>query len=365
MGAIRLGAWPLFVFAVGCGRIRADPDADGDSDVDSDSDSDSGSDTGVEARPGAVDVVLVIDGVSALLDEQDLLAAGLPAFVDSLTSGATHAPATDLHLGVLSADVGANGIPGCTDVGDGGILLHAPNPADPDCSAGYPPWLAWQEGAPAAGEDFACIAVIGEGRCGWEQPFASVSLAVGQNAEPGGPNAGFVREGAVHAVALLDDEDDCSVADEEIWTLGSPLNLRCSQEADRLVSIDSFVEDLFALEPGHAERVVFLGIGGIPAWAVLDDATIATAPIQDAAVFEEILDDPLMVPTLDAYGNALEPVCETARGRGFPSPRVVQTARAIDAAGGAGLVHSICADSYDVALRAMAEEIGRRLDEAG
>ena len=88
---------------------------------------------------------------------------------------------------------------------------------------------------------FACIAALGESGCGFEQPLAAISRALGADGRPPpAENQGFLRPDAYLLVVLLSNEDDCSVPsgsplfDTRTNTnlasvLGPPGNFRCNE----------------------------------------------------------------------------------------------------------------------------------------
>ena len=146
----------------------------------------------------------------------------------------------DLHLGVVSTNLGATGkfVPSCSEVGDNGLLSHAATGSD--CAADYPAFLTYREGddATALAASFACVAVLGTNGCGYEQPLEAALKALWPSSDPtisflgdtyanslgqaDRGNGGFLRRGgdspATLAIVVVSDEDDCSVPDTWIWT---------------------------------------------------------------------------------------------------------------------------------------------------
>lgn len=168
----------------------------------------------VEAN--GIDILFVIDNSGSMREEQASLAANFNRFVNILEQIDGGLP--DIHIGVISADIGAGpyGIQGCNGSGDNGILQNAPvggaceTPTDPYISdfrsedgssrvTNYTGTLA---------DTFACIAELGTTGCGFEQPLEAMRRALnGSNSQ----NAGFLRDDAALAVVIITDEDDCSV----------------------------------------------------------------------------------------------------------------------------------------------------------
>lgn len=220
-----------------------------------------------------VDLLFVIDNSNSMREEQAALSAQFERIVGALTSGqlpdgTTFPAVTDLHLGVVSTDMGLPGVPtrealGCSEdsvkpLGDDGVLQHSPNLAaapSQGCPGDYStPFLSFAvSGVPPIDElaasqlapQLACIAALGTTGCGFEQQLESGLRALwpsnnlihgrepvpplalerpfidgerfGQG-EPAGANAGFLRNDISTGLSLLvvvhlSDEDDCSSHD--------------------------------------------------------------------------------------------------------------------------------------------------------
>ena len=194
------------------------------------------------AGPLAVDLLFVIDNSPSMGAKQDGLAASFPALLDGLATALGGTP--DLHVGVISTDLGI--APYSTDTcsvqGDDGALLGSS--ATASCTVAPEPFIIdVDDGAGgrrtnytgAIGDTFSCLARLGTGGCGFEQPLASMKRAL-DGEVPG--NAGFLRPGAFLAVVILSDEDDCSAADPGVFdtsqdSLDAPLgpfsSFRCAE----------------------------------------------------------------------------------------------------------------------------------------
>lgn len=167
-----------------------------------------------------LDVLFVIDNSGGIGEEQALLTAVFPQFVDALASAPGGLP--NLHLGVVSADVGAGGQPvvACDGDGDDGLLQSQPwNDCEPPMGR-FIRDIANADGTRAANyagtlaDAFGCIARLGTSGCGFEQPLESMKRALeGSNPE----NLGFARPNAYLAVVFISTEDDCSAFDPAIF----------------------------------------------------------------------------------------------------------------------------------------------------
>jgi hypothetical protein len=375
-----------------------------------------------------VDLLFVVDDSESMREEQAALRAQFPKLIRVLTSGDrddggdTHdfTPPKDLHLGVVSTDLGLGGFDdalhsGCSDLGDDGRLLHAPSPELSACAPSYPPFLSFHSGVddPATtAHDFACIASLGTDGCGFEQQLESMLKALWPSDDPRvtfvpdhagfgasgqgdavmggrpGANAGFLRSDAVRgpsllAVVIVTDEEDCSSRDlthllpdglldpadaDQSTVLAQGRNVRCQLNQQNLYETVRYVNALRALRPGRDDLVVFAAIAGVPPDSVAEvPDDFAHDEVARARFYAGILDHPAMQPTVDTRGtdtpadDTIRPSCETSFGRAFPPRRIVQVAEGF---GASGMVQSICQDDFGPAMDAIASLISKPF-EAG
>ena len=361
----------------GDGDADSDADTDGDTDGDGDTDADGDGD----ADPGVtVDILMMVDNSPSMAEEQSNLTGSLRQLLEALTDPPDEDQdgqldyrfVTDLHLGVISSDMGSGGydVAGCPnpDGGDAGALRHEPSPDLPRCDPAYPSFLTYEVRQPDLGidDDFTCIATLGTGGCGFEQPLWAIVAALDPEFSGGGANAGFVRDRAALAIVILSDEDDCSAADEGLYDvadlfLGNP-NTRCSEHPEMLLPLDDLASAVVALKP-DPHRVNLVAIVGVPAPLVeLSPARLRAREIQTDADFARILDDPSMEVALDPDnpGN-LSPSCdEPDLGRAFPPQRIVGTLRQAHQRGAGAVAQSICQADYSGAMQALARMVGAR-----
>jgi hypothetical protein len=168
-----------------------------------------------------VDILFMVDNSLSMAPIQQQLAAGFEAFgqvLDGLPGGTP-----DLHIGVVSSDMGAGvGIQACDGNGHGGVLQHTARGTCTDTTLhGGATYIAVRTD-PSTGQQiknydastltevFTCIANIGDTGCGFEQPLLSVVRALGGDGDQPAENAGFLRPDAFLAVILITNEDDCS-----------------------------------------------------------------------------------------------------------------------------------------------------------
>lgn len=324
----------------------AGEDAGGDS---ADADEDAG--PGSCAPPtDLLDLLFVVDNSNSMFEEQASLVDGLDTLFDELAERGL-----DVRVGIITSDMGIGmSIFTCeSERGDDGVLRRAGNTDITGCDEVYPRFIDFDaESAETASADVACVAQIGTGGCGFEQPLEAVLKAVtpatsdirfqGDTTGHGdGLNTGLVRDDAALAVVLVTDENDCSASDLELFdpeseTYDSPeLNLRCFIYPDALHPVNRYVEGLMELK-GDARRIAFVSIAGIP----VDLAT------SEVPVFADILTDPRMEERPNPENpTQLTPSCNVAgRGLAFPPRRLVEVAQDASEAGIQVGLRSICED---------------------
>jgi len=317
-----------------------------------------------------LDLLLMIDNSSSMAEEQASLAAALPELIEEL---ATHY--TSMQVGVITSDMGVGGftVPTCVnrDFGDDGLLRTLGQTADPDCMATYPRFMAWQAGGSLSSADFAsqlgCVAVAGNGGCGFEQQLEAVLKALTPSTSPirfhddttghgDGANSAFVRTDSILATILLTDEEDCSAADPELFdptssTYGpTELNLRCFNHPEAVHPVSRFTNGLKALR-ADPQDVIFAAIAGVPTDLVSDPTAID---------YDAILSDGRMIETIDPdMTNRLLPSCNVEGvGVAFPPRRIVQVAQSF---GSNGVVQSICQEDYTPVVDAILQRVAVRV----
>jgi hypothetical protein len=290
-----------------------------------------------------VDILFVIDNSGSMKEEQAKLLNELPRMVTILTSGdmnpddginpaADFPPVKDLHVGVVSTDMGLPGIKmspdpenKCVNYGDDGKFLHQANVAgDPNLvcpgsgtGGGYPLFLSFVEGnnVETFANDFQCITALGTGGCGFEMqleaPLKALWPANPENLseEQAGQNIKFFDDTAPYgderhrdflrgtlyhstqsdqlsllAIIIVTDEEDCSAGAQGNLDFlehpnsappnikDQPLNLRCYYDTNNRFPTERYVNAFRALRPGYEQLVVFAAIVGIPNVPELDPA---------------------------------------------------------------------------------------------
>jgi hypothetical protein len=380
-----------------------------------------------------IDLLFMVDNSGSMREEQAALKAEFPNLIRVLTSGdidptddvpSNFPPVTDMHLGVVSSDLGLsgiNGIPLCMGLGSDGTM------ADVRTCAPGSPFPRFLEFSPSEGEDavalgqqlateFGCVADLGTMGCGFEQQLENTLKAVwpadntdvwflpdpmnfggmGQGG-PSGANGDFIRNDpndglSLIAIILVTDEEDCSsgnmshfrpdngtlAADDPLKQQG--LNTRCFYEAmlDRDTALDGiqnnlygpgrYVQALRALRPGNEKLVIFAAIAGVPPELVeesdLNNVNFGE-PAQANAFYDSILADSRMIEAVSDRGTA-----EVADDNLVPSCDRGENAKAypprriIEVArgfGANGIVQSICQDKFTPAINQIIKVIAKQL----
>lgn len=361
--------------------------------------SDTGSDAGAVDALGALpdagppppptdqlDLLFVIDDENSTTTEQVTLALAMPRLLAGLTSGdldgdgtPDREPFTSLHFGVVTPDMGVQGIPmiGHCEVplGDDGLLQTDAHPISAsECALTYPSIQIWEAGGARtpddAAADLGCVVRVGEPGCPFqnalESPLKALSVgmatawtAPGYLAPSfyGGPphgdreSDGFVRPDSILAVVILSDVDDCSARDASVYdpnstTYTGSLGTRCFRyEAEALHPVSRYVDGLLQLRR-HPSRLAFFVIAGVPR----DLVPAPGAPIPwDTLAGDASVRDPRLTPTIDAMlmSNALAISCEDVhQGVARPPDRILRTARGLAERGARVGVGSICQPDY-------------------
>ncbi|MBX3273713.1 MAG: hypothetical protein KF729_25840 [Sandaracinaceae bacterium] len=333
------------------------------------------------ASAGApVDILFMVDNSNSMAEEQASLAASLPRFVRVLTTGDLDGdgrpdatPARDLQLGVITSDMGVGGfiVPTCNDpaFGDDGILRTQGRTDLPGCRATYPAILRFDPAGTVSpadfARDFACVATVGTGGCGFEQQLEASLKAVTPSTSAtrffrdttghgDGANAGFLRAGSIFVNVLLTDEEDCSSAmpavfDPASTTYTADLNLRCFTYPETMHPLSRYVDGLLAVRR-EPRDLVYAPIVGIP--VDLEGASYAA-----------MLADPRMTERVDpSFPHRLAASCDVpGRGTAFPPRRIVRAAEALERRGASTVVGSICQESYDGTVTAILSRVLARL----
>ena len=328
-----------------------------------------------------VDVLVVVDNSGSMSAEQSMLRDAFPGLIASIlnppidpgTGKRVHPPVRDLHIGVVSTDMGVGGydVQTCDEpmIGDDGILQHMPRGAD--CSPSYPTFLSYQIGETeepyiemvnAMAQDFGCLAVLGTSGCGFEQQLEAAWKALMIHSQTGGANAGFLRQDSILVILFVTDEEDCSAQDMTIFDIASlpySINLQCYYQKGKLQSIDRYYNDLSSLRASAANLLLGFIVGVPPGDPMCEGRGDAIGECLSVAAMQEVV---------RADGELLEYSCKhpvdctppnppdagSCSSEAFPAIRFVQLAQQF---GDNAVVQSICTDSFAPAVAALTERL--------
>jgi hypothetical protein len=174
----------------------------------------------------SLDLLFVVDNSNSMGPKQQWLLSYFPNLIQPLKDLPV---GVDLHVGIVTTDFGAGVFapPSCNATqGDQGALQNRPLGTSCTQAALDNPddrFLSYSTvalgGATAnftgdVGDAFTCYAAVGTGKCGYEQPLASLQAALDGCTSAGGCvqslNEGFLREDAYLAVVILTDGHECS-----------------------------------------------------------------------------------------------------------------------------------------------------------
>jgi hypothetical protein len=177
-----------------------------------------------------LDVVFMVDNSPSMQPVQQRLVAQFPSFMTPLkavpTPDSSGVALPDIHVGVISSDTGPGKFQdtaNCHFGGDNGQFqfrargtctqspLHTTPTQQTFLSASANQTVTNYDGD--ISDAFGCIAALGDKGCGFEGQLKSVRWSLDPVNPPGG-NEGFLREDATLAVVLITNEDDCSVPDD-------------------------------------------------------------------------------------------------------------------------------------------------------
>lgn len=237
----------------------------------------------VERAP--IDLLLVVDRTPSMADQADDLRANLRAFATVLSS--IGGGLSDLHLAVITTDLGGVGVPGCTARGDAGAFVDAQR-------CGIDGTFLRDDGRGGRNHDgfadaFACLGEPPLSTCPVNQPFAAIIAALDGSVAR---NDGFRRPHAQLTLVIISDSDDCSLLDPDALAgvTGEPaVDYTCHTLGPSLADLDATLQYL---------RTTVEGARGLLLATITGSADVRIGP-----------------------GPSLAPVCDGARIAG-PAPRL-------------------------------------------
>src|SRR5215471_1284862 len=218
-----------------------------------------------------IDILFMVDNSLSMQPLIAKLTQNFPVFMTVLQNLPSGLP--NVHIAVVSSDLGAggwSGIPQCAIGGDGGqfqdqVGAGTTEPGGMICTttglnSGQHFFSNVNKVANYMGTietDFGCVASLGDHGCGFEHQLQSVVRALNADGQ-GLPanNAGFLRPNAYLAIILLTNEDDCSAPpDTDLFDTNS------KSIADTFGPLQSYLSNQYVHvrsrdarpRPGHAD----------------------------------------------------------------------------------------------------------------
>ncbi|HEY0191025.1 MAG TPA: hypothetical protein VGC42_07860 [Kofleriaceae bacterium] len=285
--------------------------------------------------PTALDVLFVIDDSPSMADQQANLAAAFATFSEALQVLPGGMP--DLHLGVVTTDLGTTGAldatpgPAIGTAGMGGCAANGK--AGALRTGGAPITGAYLSDVAAAGgarttnypadktlaDMFALMAKAGDGGCGFEQPLEAMKQAL---LPTNAANQGFLRPSAALAVVFLTDEDDCSLAHASL----------IAADATALGALDSFRCTRFGVtcDTAGATPDAMNTVGAKDGCHPTSDPTYLTSATDYAAFLQGLKPDPARVAAAALMGTGTPFAVELKAVNGVPIPELAASCKYLD-----------------------------------
>lgn len=245
-----------------------------------------------------VDLLFVVANTPGMAARQEQLARALPALFEELGKGEGGLP--DLHVGVISGDLGAGSIPMNDCQRPGGDRAIFQNGGGACGLQGQELFLSsLQSGTQnnftgALPDVVGCLVQkLGEKGCPYSHALQATRVALYESVTR--ENAGFLRDSAYLGIILLTDRDDCSgdtTSDLYVDNASFPMTektLRCSQvghlcdgkspavgpfsaplagcsarEGGRLIRVNEIVDSVRALKKRPDAQIFVAAIAGSP-----------------------------------------------------------------------------------------------------
>ena len=299
-----------------------------------------------------VDVLFVVDNSNSMIHEQKNLAANFPKFITKLEQAKLN-----YRVGVISTDLGAGSynLPSCeTPGGDGGKLQNKAQLAG--CTPPKDSWIARHNGVTnVPGGDvssaFSCIAQLGAGGCGFEQPLEASRWALDPaiNANPG-----FLRKASALALVYITDEDDCSAKGASLF---NPSQQGLSDPLGPLSSFRCFEFGVTCTCPGQAacdRKTIGPRTNCVPSKSkLMNGVSDYVGFLKKLRPGGEIIVSAITGPAdkvevgLSGSNPTLKPSCQTAAGMAVPAVRLSSLVKSF---GKRGSLTSICSSDFSPAL---------------
>jgi hypothetical protein len=292
-----------------------------------------------------IDLLFIVDNSNSMQQEQTNLANQFGLLIQALKSPKLGNKIPNVHIGVISSDLGAGnyGLHTCQKPGgDNGQLQTTAR--IPGCKPPKDPWIDYNGDSNSVNVDgtedpiervkksFQCIAQLGTGGCGFEHQLEASRKALSKDYNI---NPGFIRDDAYLAVVWITDEDDCSAQKPQLFDPSAqgltdplgPLNsFRCTEfgitcdvngrqlgprknckpggTGDYLYKVEDYSQ--FFLTVKGEGRLILFAIAGPT--NTLPDVPLSGLPTLDVGK--------------DSDKPALKPSCQSTMGTAVPAIRI-------------------------------------------
>lgn len=290
-----------------------------------------------------IDLLFVLDTspsmreVRAQFEQEQLPRLARLLFSEEAEARSVRGNNLSLHVGVISADLGAGmdgRVTGCSASGDQ-AELHACDSSPVDFQWHF---SGYHDPAPADAA-LRCALDTGNDGCPIGQPLEAMFKVL----ETGAGDSGFFRSSAMTTIIFITDRDDCSLRDPEAFAVEGAdperARLECMRGTSGLQRAQTYVErlrNLRMLENGFA--INFGIVAGVPA-DLLDPNDSHFGGELSRAYYDRILSD----PRLQVGEDSQAPSCTRATASAFPPRRLIEFARD---AGEDAQLRSVC--EYDI-----------------
>jgi hypothetical protein len=317
-----------------------------------------------------LDILVLVDNSASTKEATDNLRRNFPVFLDELKKLPGGLP--DLHIGVVSSDLGAGSMPlgngGCARPGgDRGIFQTKPS-----CGLVGSNFLSSSSNGTMnnfpgdISTVFSCMADLGVAGCGYEHQLQATRVALYESITP--ENRGFLRSEAFLAIVLLTDEDDCSAeptsnlfTDDAAFPMTSS-SFRCAQtghlcegKEPPIAPFDAPLESCTARDGGRLIKVSEL-VASIRNLKKRPDQQIAVSGIFGWPRF----------PAGARYkyvgtmvGTDVGAICSSSNGDAAVGLRMKAF---VESFGAAGSFFSVCQDDYAPTMKQIGERVASQMN---
>ncbi|HKP61660.1 MAG TPA: hypothetical protein VJV78_33250 [Polyangiales bacterium] len=322
----RLACAVLLLSAAACGEVRREPDATCDSPAERYG--------GTVELSDRLDVLFVVDTSPSMAEEKPALLSQIPDAARFLTEGWTRGGARwdlsrNVHVGVVSADLGGPAADGCSESGLDARLQGANG-----CQASRGDYVWHRRGYhddADTGAAMSCIADLPEDSCTVSQPLEAALQAFGRNLDfesstPNGPSA--------LVLVIVTDRDDASPG-----------------------TVQDFLRRFRSLRPGLDQYLNIVVVAGIPTDLLVRPRGEDVSDADAAVIYRRMLDDSRLLPSA-----ANSPSCVTPAATAYAPRRLIELAAAWPTN---VVLRSICDYDLSEALATVAGVIAKRLESGG